>query len=144
MAELVQKLIQVVQPTKNKTILIYIRFKGFLIIFIFKDLCNMDLDTWVQMHYCNFHTIFVKRVAQARHARSGVAGLFSWNGPVRPASFRAAVTASLIAKNTELPRNNVGSPIPYNKRDIAPQSEGFSLQWYHTWTGSRKVTTKNW
>lgn len=67
------------------------------------------------MHYCNFHTIFVKCVAQARHARSGVAGLFSWKGPVRPASFRAAVTAPLIAKNTELPRNNVGSPIPYNK-----------------------------
>lgn len=79
----------------------------------------MDLDT--HMHYCNFHTIFVKCVVQARQARSGVAGLFSWKGPVRPASFRAAVTASLIAKNTELPRNNVGSPIPYNKRDIAPQ-----------------------
>lgn len=60
-------------------------------------------------------TMFVKRVAQARHARSGVAGLFSWNGPVKPASFRAAVTASLIAKNTELPKNNVGSPIPFEE-----------------------------
>ncbi len=64
------------------------------------------------MGYYNSRTNFVKCVAQARHARSGVAGLFSWNGPVKPASFRAAVTASLIAKNTELPRNTVGSPIP--------------------------------
>lgn len=51
-------------------------------------------------------------VLQARQVLSGVAGLFRVKGPTIPASTRAAATASLMAKNTELPRNSTGSPIP--------------------------------
>lgn len=49
-------------------------------------------------------TFWVKGEAQARQALSGVAGLCRENGPDRPDSERAAATASLMAKNTELPR----------------------------------------
>ena len=42
--------------------------------------------------------------------RSQVAGLFSLKGPVSPLSNRAAVMASLMAKNTDAARNNGGSP----------------------------------
>lgn len=50
--------------------------------------------------------------AHAMQALSGVAGLFRINGPTKPDSERAAATASLMAKKTELPRKRVGSPIP--------------------------------
>lgn len=57
-------------------------------------------------------TILVKGEEQARQALSGVAGLLKLNRPSAPDSERAAATASLMAKKTELPRKTVGSPIP--------------------------------
>lgn len=50
--------------------------------------------------------------AEAKQALSGVAGEFREKGPFKPESERAAATASLMAKNTELPKKRVGSPIP--------------------------------
>ena len=61
-------------------------------------------------------TLWEKGVAHARHALSGVAGLSRAKAPPRPASARAAATASLMAKNTELPRNRTGSPMPCRTR----------------------------
>ena len=56
--------------------------------------------------------------AQARQALSGVAGLSRENGPTKPESERAAATASLMAKNTVLPRKRMGSPIPCRTGDV--------------------------
>merc|ERR1712071_240349 len=54
-------------------------------------------------------------VAQASSTFSGVAGIWSWNLPDRCASLLAARTASLIAKKTETPLKNGGSPIPLDE-----------------------------
>lgn len=57
-------------------------------------------------------TFWVKGEAQARQLLSAVAGLSRANGPASPDSDRAAATASLMAKKTELPRKRTGSPMP--------------------------------
>ena len=57
-------------------------------------------------------TFWVNGEAQARQAFSGVAGLLRENGPTRPDIERDAATASLMAKNTDVPRAMTGSPIP--------------------------------
>lgn len=54
----------------------------------------------------------MKGETQARQTLSGVAGASREKGPTNPEWERAAATASLIAKNTELPRKTVGSPMP--------------------------------
>ena len=61
----------------------------------------------------------MKGVAHARQVLSGVAGLFSVKGPFIPTSARADATASLMAKNTELPKNRMGSPIPCREHERA-------------------------
>lgn len=65
----------------------------------------------------------MKGEEQARQALSGVAGLLRVNGPSTLDSERAAATASLMAKKTELPRKTVGSPIPC--RTVENISMGF-------------------
>lgn len=57
-------------------------------------------------------TISVKTSTQAMRIRSTVKGLFSVKSRGSALSFRAAATASRIAKNTELPRKNPASPMP--------------------------------
>lgn len=52
--------------------------------------------------------------SQAIRIRSGVAGLSNGNRPIRPTSSLADLIASLIAKKTDEPRNNGGSPIALN------------------------------
>lgn len=60
----------------------------------------------------NFITISVKSSAQTIRIRSVVRGLFSVKFSGNPLSFLTEAIASLIAKNTELPRNTPASPMP--------------------------------
>lgn len=60
--------------------------------------------------YKNKLTLLVMWSSQAILILAEVAGEFQLNHPLNPASFRAAFTASLIAKNIEYAKNKGGSP----------------------------------
>lgn len=84
--------------------------------------CVYHIYTWLCSRSCRMGpenktrtyilalTCFVNSSTQAMRIRSQVAGLFSLKRPVSPLSNRAAVMASLMAKNTDAARNNGGSP----------------------------------
>lgn len=81
--------------------------------------CTMITTAFTEQEhqYFSIFTFWVNGEAQARQALSGVAGLSRENEPAKPESERAAATASLMAKNTELPRQRMGSPMPCTARE---------------------------